>query len=178
MSHPQRRPVCEAALLQLIKIKPQRLTDQFEGWVDFLVFSTKGNFSSFFSFLPFLFIPSVIVSLHNFLLPNLLSLCVIISIFCWDTELKWTRSSPTESASPPILFSFRGGGGCGADSPPRSQRQAWQDKEVRWELAEELCPWNIWVKYTHTHFYTKNTNWSDSLYEGFCGLSIVCWRNG
>lgn len=27
---------------------------------------------------------------------------------------------------------------------------------VRWELAEQLCPWNIWV--TRTHFKTKNTN--------------------
>lgn len=139
------------------KIKPQRLTDQFEGWVAFLVFPLRKIFLilliSSFSFLSFCHLFPV-----NLLLPNMLSFCVIISISCCDTELKWTKSSSTESASPPIPFSFKGGGGCGADSPPRTQRQAWQDEEVRWELAEQLCPWNIWVKYTRTHFYTKNKN--------------------
>lgn len=135
------------------KIVPQRLTDQFEGWVAFLVFPLRKislillissfSFHSFYHLFPV-----------NLQLPNMLSFCVIISISCCDTELKWTGSSPTESASPPIPFSFKGGGGC----PPRAQRQAWQDEEVRWELAEQLCPWNIWVKYTCTHFYTKNKN--------------------
>lgn len=133
----------------------------------FSSFSTKENFPH----PSFSFIPSVTIILHNVLFPNMLSFCVIILISCCDTELKWTRSSPTESVSSHSLFIQKGGGErLWCRQPTESSATGLAGQEVRWELAEQLCPWNIWVKYTRTLLNQKSQ--TDQI-AGMTGSALV-----